>query len=95
MYSLVLYVYIYHTVPAEQRQVKALSMDSSNLPRSLSAQSLKQLQDPGQDDKLTLLAQLFWIAVSLLESDYEHEFLLAVNLLDKVILPIKVDHRMT
>ena len=72
-------------MPVEQRQVKALSMDSSNLPRSHSAQSLKQLQDPaGHDDKLTLLTQLFWIAVSLLESDYEHEFLLAVNLLDKV-----------
>ena len=69
----------------DQRQVKALSADSSAiLPRSHSAQSLKQLQDPGADDKLILLTQLFWIAVSLLESDYEHEFLLAVNLLDKV-----------
>ena len=31
-----------------------------------------------------MLARLFWIAVSLLESDYEHEFLLAIKLLEKV-----------
>ena len=61
------------------------SRKNTNLSRSRSAQSLKQLQDPtGQDDKLTILCQFFWIAVSLLESDYEHEFLLAVRLLDKV-----------
>ena len=59
---------------------------STTLMRSRSAQSLKQLQDsPTQDDKLTILAQMFWIAVSLLESDYEYEFLLAVRLLDKVL----------
>ena len=27
---------------------------------------------------------MFWISVSLLESDFEYEFLLAVHLLDKV-----------
>ncbi|KAF9414234.1 hypothetical protein HW555_007777, partial [Spodoptera exigua] len=56
----------------------------SNLCRSRSAQSLKLLGDsatqlPGallQDDKLTILATLFWVGASLLESDYEHEFLL-------------------
>ena len=59
----------------------------TNLKRSTSAQSLKQLQDPmGQDDKLTILSQMFWIAVSLLESDYEYEFLLAVRLLEKVLI---------
>ena len=31
-----------------------------------------------------MLARLFWIGVSLLESDYEHEFLLAIKLLEKV-----------
>ena len=31
-----------------------------------------------------MLARLFWIGVSLLESDYEHEFLLAIRLLEKV-----------
>ena len=42
-------------------------------------------QDPlVQDDKLTILSQMFWIAVSMLESDFDHEFALAVRLLDKV-----------
>lgn len=31
-----------------------------------------------------MLARLFWIGVSLLESDYEHEFMLAIKLLEKV-----------
>lgn len=31
-----------------------------------------------------MLTRLFWIGVSLLESDYEHEFLLAIKLIDKV-----------
>lgn len=34
---------------------------------------------------MTILAQLFWLAVSLLESDYEHEFLLALRLLSRVL----------
>jgi len=36
------------------------------------------------DERLTVLVQMFWISVSLLESDFEYEFLLAVRLLDKV-----------
>jgi len=62
------------------------SRHSTNLSRSRSAQSLKHIQDSlGHDDKVTILAQMFWIAVSMLESDYEYEFLLAIRLLDKVI----------
>ena len=58
---------------------------NTNLSRSRSAQSLKQLSDPANtDDKLTILSQMFWLAVCVLESDYEHEFLLSVRLLDKV-----------
>lgn len=65
---------------------------SSNLSRSRSAQSLKLLGDSAnQDDKLTILAQLFWLAVSLLESDYEHEFLLAVGLLARVMHRLPLD----
>ena len=57
----------------------------TNLKRSTSAQSLKQLQDPlAHEDKVTILAQMFWIAVCMLEADYEYEFLLAVRLLNKV-----------
>lgn len=64
----------------------------SNLARSRSAQSLKLLSDSAsQDDKLTILAQLFWLSVSLLESDYEHEFLLALRLLARVLHRLPLD----
>jgi hypothetical protein len=69
-----------------------ISKFSSNLSRSRSAQSLKLLGDSAtQDDKLTILSQLFWLAVSLLESDYEHEFLLAVRLLARVMHRLPLD----
>ncbi|KAK6628770.1 hypothetical protein RUM43_002586 [Polyplax serrata] len=65
---------------------------STNLSRSRSAQSLKLLGDSSsQDDKMTILAQLFWIAVSLLESDFEHEFLLALRLLSRVLHRLPLD----
>ncbi|XP_031631504.1 protein furry isoform X4 [Contarinia nasturtii] len=64
----------------------------SSLSRSRSAQSLKLLGDTAtQDDKMTILAQLFWLAVSLLESDYEHEFLLALRLLSRVLHRLPLD----
>ncbi|XP_055323770.1 protein furry isoform X11 [Sitodiplosis mosellana] len=63
-----------------------------SLSRSRSAQSLKLLGDTAtQDDKMTILAQLFWLAVSLLESDYEHEFLLALRLLARVLHRLPLD----
>jgi len=55
--------------------------------RSRSSQSLRQTHDITSlpnDERLTVLVQMFWISVSLLESDFEYEFLLAVHLLDKV-----------
>uniref|UniRef100_A0A1B6DZ54 Protein furry n=1 Tax=Clastoptera arizonana TaxID=38151 RepID=A0A1B6DZ54_9HEMI len=65
---------------------------STNLCRSRSAQSLKLLGDSAStDDKMTILAQLFWLSVSLLESDYEHEFLLALRLLDRVLHRLPLD----
>ncbi|XP_034942121.1 protein furry isoform X2 [Chelonus insularis] len=65
---------------------------NSNLARSRSAQSLKLLGDSAsQDDKMTILAQLFWLSVSLLESDYEHEFLLALRLLGRVLHRLPLD----
>lgn len=62
------------------------SRKSTNMCRSRSAQSLKMITcDQGnQDDKLSILSQMFWVAVSLLESDYEHEFCLAIRLLTRV-----------
>ena len=53
------------------------------MPRSRSEKTLKNAEQ-GVEDKLTIMTQMFWIAVSLLESDYEYEFLLATKLLDKV-----------
>ncbi|KAG5678891.1 hypothetical protein PVAND_008517 [Polypedilum vanderplanki] len=66
---------------------------SNSLSRSRSAQSLKLLgsDTTTQDDKMTILAQLFWLAVSLFESDYEHEFLLACRLLSRVLHRLPLD----
>ncbi|XP_039287310.1 protein furry [Nilaparvata lugens] len=76
----------------ESRQVCNLNKYSTNLCRSRSAQSLKLLGDTATaDDKMTILAQLFWLSVSLLESDYEHEFLLALRLLGRVLHRLPLD----
>ncbi|XP_067645046.1 protein furry isoform X3 [Eurosta solidaginis] len=70
----------------------AAKFGGSALSRSRSAQSLKMLGDSAtQDDKMTILAQLFWLSVSLLESDYEYEFLLAVRLLTRVLHRLPLD----
>ncbi|XP_067137576.1 protein furry [Centruroides vittatus] len=67
-------------------------MKGHNLGRSRSAQSLKMADEQySQEDKMALLAQFFWIAVSLLESDYEHEFLLAIRLLEKVLTKLPIE----
>lgn len=77
---------------ADNRAACNMSKFCSNLSRSRSAQSLKLLGDSAtQDDKLTILAQLFWLSVSLLESDYEHEFLLALRLLARVLHRLPLD----
>lgn len=76
----------------DNRSGSNLSKFCSNLSRSRSAQSLKLLGDSAsQDDKMTILAQLFWLSVSLLESDYEHEFLLALRLLARVMHRLPLD----
>lgn len=66
---------------------------ASSLSRSRSAQSLKLMSTDSvtQDDKMMILAQLFWLGVSLLESDYEHEFLLALRLLARVLYRLPLD----
>ena len=81
-------LFLWFTAEVRQHRSSTGDLDPrrhTNLSRSRSAQSLKNSQDPQvQDDKLTIMLQLFWVAVSLLESDYEYEFLLAVRLLDNV-----------
>ncbi len=64
-------------------ELHAASSQANNLPRSKSAQALKSVPE-GQEEHIAAMSQLFWIATSMLESDLEHEFLLALHLLDKV-----------
>ena len=55
--------------------------------RSVSLQSLRLTNDNTTTLSQTdLLSRIFWVAASLLESDYEHEFVMAVKLLSKVIV---------
>ncbi len=72
---------------------KSSSAASCSLSRSRSAQSLKlQQQDQAsQDDKMNILVQLFWICMAILESDYEHEFLLGLRLLERVLSRLPLD----
>ena len=72
-----------------------------DLPRSRSVQSLSGVGKEDNEinrDKLLLaespadvIPQVFWLAISLLESDYEYEYLLALGLLEKVMerLPLE------
>jgi hypothetical protein len=43
------------------------------------------------DDAKTVLAQLFWIGICLLESDYEYEFTLSIQLLTTIIDKIQLN----
>ncbi|MED6278919.1 hypothetical protein CHARACLAT_028993, partial [Characodon lateralis] len=68
----------------------------SNLLRTKSLTSLGGGGSPGGEaippvDPSNLMATVFWIAVSLLESDYEFEYLLALRLLNKLLgqLPLE------
>ena len=40
---------------------------------------------------MNALVQLFWICIAILESDYEHEFLLRLRLLDRVLTKLPLD----
>ena len=40
---------------------------------------------------MNILVQLFWICLIVLESDYEHEFLLGLRLLEKVLSKLPLD----
>ncbi|OQR78358.1 protein furry-like [Tropilaelaps mercedesae] len=82
---------------AVQQQLQTplqIAHPGQQLGRSRSALSLKvggAGEEVTLEDKTNLLLQMFWIAVSVLDSDYEHEFLLALRLLEKVLvkLPLK------
>ncbi|XP_071510567.1 protein furry homolog-like [Diadema antillarum] len=59
--------------------------------RARSSSSLKHLGENFFEERLSMLSQIFWIFVSLLESDYEYEFLMALKALDKLlkVLPLE------
>jgi len=67
---------------------------SSSVSHSKSNQSLKMLNDTltSPEDRTTLLAQFFWISIAMLETDYEHEFLLTLRLLDKILSKLSLEN---
>ena len=68
---------------------------TANLNRSRSAQSLKMQEQAylTPEDRNSLLVQFFMISVAMLETDYEHEFLLALRLMDKVLANLQLDSK--
>ncbi|XP_022655915.1 protein furry-like isoform X2 [Varroa destructor] len=75
----------------QQQSQTPASHPGQQLGRSRSALSLKvggAGEEVTQEDRTNLLLQMFWIALSVLDSDYEHEFLLALRLLEKVLLKL-------
>ena len=65
-------------------QTHSTAVNSPLVSSSSSSKEFSEFQLP--ESPYDMLARLFWIGVSLLESDYEHEFLLAIKLLEKVSL---------
>ncbi|NWS66025.1 FRYL protein, partial [Crotophaga sulcirostris] len=59
--------------------------------------SLSSLREGGMydvqptTDPVNLMATIFWIAASLLESDYEYEYLLALKLLNRLLIHMPLD----
>lgn len=68
----------------------ALSSYASNMLASPGTGSINKEFSDHQlpESPYDMLARLFWIGVSLLESDYEHEFLLAIKLIGKVSVDV-------
>ncbi|XP_058154930.1 protein furry homolog-like isoform X3 [Dasypus novemcinctus] len=67
---------------------------SSSLARTRSLSSLREkgMYDVQSTTEPTnLMATIFWIAASLLESDYEYEYLLALRLLNKLLIHLPLD----
>jgi len=61
--------------------------NNTNLPNTNDVQTLAA----SIDDAKTVLAQLFWIGICLLESDYEYEFTLSIQLLTTIINKIQLN----
>ena len=63
---------------------------NSNIPSSTTATNNVQTLAASIDDAKTVLAQLFWIGTCLLESDYEYEFTLSIQLLSTIVNKIQL-----
>ncbi|XP_075854064.1 protein furry homolog-like isoform X2 [Microcebus murinus] len=64
------------------------------LARTRSLSSLREKGEggvQGATEPASLMATIFWIATSLLESDYEYEYLLALRLLNKLLAHLPLD----
>ncbi|XP_031753102.1 protein furry homolog isoform X5 [Xenopus tropicalis] len=62
-------------------------------PKTRSSSSLKDsLSDPSHiNNPANLLATIFWVAVALMESDFEFEYLMALRLLNKLLSHLPLD----
>ncbi|XP_036378760.1 protein furry homolog-like isoform X3 [Megalops cyprinoides] len=70
------------------------SLNHGSLARTRSLSSLREGgagEPPPPVDPCNLMATIFWIATSLLESDYEFEYLLALRLLNKLLGQLPLD----
>uniref|UniRef100_A0A4W4H4J5 Furry homolog, like n=1 Tax=Electrophorus electricus TaxID=8005 RepID=A0A4W4H4J5_ELEEL len=68
-----------------------LSGSHGNLARTRSLSSLCEGGSGPPVDPTNLLATVFWIAASLLESDYEFEYLLALRLLNRLLAQLPLE----
>ncbi|TKC51109.1 hypothetical protein EI555_008533, partial [Monodon monoceros] len=67
---------------------------SSSLARTRSLSSLREkavYDVQPTTEPASLMATIFWIAASLLESDYEYEYLLALRLLNKLLIHLPLE----
>ncbi|XP_069868599.1 protein furry homolog-like isoform X1 [Dipodomys merriami] len=67
---------------------------SNSLARTRSLSSLREkgtYDVQSTTEPTNLMATIFWIAASLLESDYEYEYLLALRLLNKLLIHLPLD----
>jgi len=51
---------------------------------SASVQCLRKTSELSQQTQTDMITRVFWIAVSLFESDYDHEYLMAIELVNQV-----------
>ncbi|GAB1603756.1 protein furry-like isoform X6 [Argonauta hians] len=87
----------YTVVPSnvKEARVRAVSeadkLHPSKINSHSNTNSLRAFDQTNADNKHSLVTQIFWLAVSMLESDYEYEFYMAIRLLEKILRHIQPD----